>query len=435
MKKKLRLINPSNAPVNLRGSIFEGLPTALYPSHGLLVLASMTPPDWSIEYLDESIGDFRHGSDVDLVAITLTTSKAKRAYHLADWYKEQGIPVILGGIHASSMPEEAGKYGNADVIGEGELVWEKLLSDFDQNNLKKFYKSSSFINLDILPAIKWYLIEPARYQRPYMIETSRGCPYNCEYCCSKFFGKQYRVKSLQSLINELSNIPGKHVAFSDDNIIGLRDNALKFFKSIAEKNLEWSAQSTITIGNDPTLLKAAAKSGCKVLVIGIDSVRSENFKIANKKSNQNFPIEDAIKNIQDHGIRIVGNFIFGFDADDERVFEETVRFCERSGIHAPFFWILTPYPDTGLYNRVALEGRIIDNDWNHYDSRHVVFKPARMSPEALLEGFQMAFKEAYSSSSLERRFLKHSDEMRKEMIPFNKFIKTMSENSIYYYVE
>lgn len=433
MRKKIRLINPSNSKHSLRGVHYEGFASALYPSYGLLVIASVTPLKYDIEYIDESIIDYKHDLNVDIVGLTVTTSKSERAYEIADWYRRHEIPIILGGIHVSSVPAEAKSHADAIVIGEGEKVWPKILNDIENKSLEPLYKSSRLVNINTLPGIDWKYVDKERYQRPYILETSRGCPYNCEYCCSKYFGKKYRNKTGEKIKEELQNIDFNQISFVDDNIIGDFQRAKDLFYNIGQSGKYWTAQSTIEIAYEDALLEIAFKNGCRILVIGIDTINRKNFNISNKIVNLKYSCEDAIKRIQDIGIKVVANFIFGFDEDDEGIFEQTVKYCEKNNIHAPFYWILTPYPNTNLYKRLCNENRIIEYGWDKYDSRHVVFKPKKMTPEKLFEGFNRAYSETYSKKSITKRV--SCENIADDRLKFNLFINKMHENGIYYYIE
>ena len=423
---KLKLIAPST-------HTYAGF-TAIYPKYNLLLVAALTPSSWEISIIDECIEEINFDEKADLVGITVTTSKANRAYAIADIYKSKGIKVVLGGIHPSIFPYEAIEHADAVVIGEAEYTWPMLINDFVNGSLKKFYISEKRHSLVSLPHPRRDLVKRNHYQGPDVLETSRGCPFKCEYCCTKFFGQNYRYRPIGDLVEEIRSIQHNYIVFMDDNILGNWGRAKKLFIELIPLEKHWSAQCTVNIGQDSELVNLAAKSGCKNLIMGFETLNEHNLVQINKKLNNVAKYEEYIKILHDHGIRTTANFIFGFDDDDESVFETTVNFVESNKIHAPIFWILTPYPGTLLYERLEEENRIIDWNWDNYDSRHVVFKPKRISPEKLYEGFWKAYKEITSFRSIFKRvFTLDQDFLCR--LSFNLFIRKMAKQGIVYWVE
>lgn len=423
---KLKLIAPSRRRY--------AVSTAIYPKYSLLLLAALTPPSWEISILDECIEHINFEENVDLVGITVTTSKVNRAYEIADIYRSKGIKVALGGIHPSMFPDEAIEHADAVVIGEAEYTWPILIKDFLNRSLKKFYASEKRHDLINLPHPRRDLLKQDHYQAPNVLETSRGCPFKCEYCSTKFFGEDYRYRPISDIIEEIKSIPGDHIAFMDDNIIGNRTRAKRLFSELVPLKKHWSAQCVVNIAEDLELVNLAAKSGCKNLIIGFETLNEHTLSQINKRFNNPAKYEEYIKILHGHGIRTTANFIFGFDDDDESVFEKTVHFVEKNRIHAPIFWILTPYPGTLLCERLKIENRIIDWNWDNYDGRHVVFKPKRISPEKLYKGFWEGYKEIASLKSIFKRVF-NLDEDFLTRLYFNLFIRRMAKKGIVYYVE
>lgn len=430
---KIKLIAPSNISSNLKDSM-DGKLLTLYPKYGLLLLASLTPDDWKVKIIDESIENDCVNETVDLVGITVTSSKAPRAYKIAETYRSKNIKVVLGGIHVSVLPNEAIQHADTIVIGEAEHTWPSLLDDLKKGSLKKFYYAPGTYNLANLPLPRRDLIRRKFYDKPDTVETSRGCPFDCEYCCSKYFGHQYRFRPIEDVIKEIKTIKGDYVVFLDDNIIANKRRAKELFRKMIPLNKKWTAQCTVNITKDKELLRLAQKSGCTNLMIGFDTLNPENLAIINKRFADVKKYSTVIKTIQDHGIRVVGHFIFGFDEDDEGVFDRTIKFVDRNKIHVPLFWVLTPYPGTKLYRRLKKENRILDFNWGNYDSRHVVFKPNKMSPEKLHEGFMLAYKEIVSLSSIINRTFNFQKDLFSR-IKFNFFIRKMAKSGFWYYIE
>ncbi|MBM3282742.1 B12-binding domain-containing radical SAM protein [Candidatus Gottesmanbacteria bacterium] len=430
---KLKLIAPSNIPISLENVTDTKLIT-LYPKYALLLLSALTPSDWEVKIVDETIEDDNIDEPVDLVGITVATSRAYRAYKIAEIYRAKNVKVILGGIHVSILPNEAIQYADAVVIGESEYTWPILLEDFKKGNLKKFYYAPKTHHLVDLPVPRRDLLKRKFYDKPDTVETSRGCPFDCEYCCSKFFGQNYRFRPIENVINEISTLEGNYVVFLDDNIIGNKQRAKELFEGMIPLCKKWTAQSTIDIVDDKALLNLAQKSGCTNLMIGFDTLNTRNLSIINKRFNDVKRYSSSIKILQDYGVRVVGHFIFGFDEDDDRVFDSTLEFVNKNKIHLPLFWLLTPYPGTRLYTRLKAEGRIFDSNWENYDSRHVTFKPNKMSPEKLHEGYQLAYREVTSLYSIARRtfnFQKHFV----SRVKYNLFTRKMAQSGFFYYIE
>ena len=371
----------------------------------LATVAGLLPQDANIRIINDNIEEIDFDEKVDLVGITAITSTAPRAYEIADKFRERKIPVILGGIHPTALPQEASLHANSVVIGEAEGIMKELIKDFKQGTLKKFYRSSkrpSLINLPLPRKDLW--IGSKYYQEWDMVQTTRGCPFNCDFCSvTTFFGRTYRTRPISDVIREVKNFPHRTIFFVDDNITARPDYSKKLFQALIPLKIRWFGQSSLTIFKDDELLKLASKSGCFGLFIGFESLSSANLKKAGKTANHVKEYSTAIKKIHDHGIGIVGAFIFGFDLDDESVFEETVKFIDRNQLELASFSILTPLPGTRLYKRLEEEGRIIRRDWTKYTCGEVVFRPKLLTVEQLREGYDWARKQISSFPSIFRR--------------------------------
>jgi len=383
-----------------------------FPPHSLLAIAALTPKDIEVEIIDENIEELDFNRKADLVGITTMTASSPRAYEIADEFRRKGIPVVIGGIHATALPEEAAQHADAVVIGEAEGCWERLLEDFKRKGKKglaQFYRNSQLPDPSKIPIARRELLEGKGYLLSRFLQISRGCPFNCSFCSvSRFFGKKYRFRPVKNVIEEVKSIVGKSLktrflGFLDDNIVGSVSYAKELFKALIPYRVLWAGQSSINIARDDELLDLAARSGCKGLFIGFESVSEDSLGEANKLQNKIGFYEKAVKKIHQFGISIEGAFIFGFDHDDKGIFQRTVKFIERVKLDAVQFTVLTPLPGTKLYEKLEEEGRITDRDWSNYDFTHVVFRPKLMTPEELRQGLTWAYQRIYSLPSIFRR--------------------------------
>ena len=370
----------------------------------LTTLAALTPPGVEVQITDENIEPVDFEEHVDLVGITGMLMHAPRVYEIARKFRERGIPVVLGGPHASSLPREAKEHVDAVVIGEAEKVWAGLIEDLKKGQLQPFYRANSFCSMEKLPFPRLELLHKEAYMTINCVQTSRGCPHQCDFChVSYFFGKTYRCRPVDEVIEEVKRLEGDFIVFVDDNIGGNRRYARELFTRLKPLKKKWASQASLTLARDPELLKLAAESGCVSLFVGIESLSPENLRDVNKAFNQACQFEEAIRALHDHDIMILAGFIFGLDHDDEGVFERTLRFCQKNRIELPSFFILTPLPGTTLFQRMESEGRLLHKDWGQYNGATVVFKPRLMTEETLQRGFHWACKEGYSWSSIFKR--------------------------------
>ena len=383
-----------------------------FPPHSLLAVAALTPQDIEVKLIDERIEKIDFNEKADLVGITTMTAASPRACEIADEFRKRSIPVVLGGMHVTALPREAAQYADAVVIGEAEGVWEKLIEDFKKRGkegLSKFYQNSQKPDPSTIPFPRRDLLKGKGYLLNRFLQISRGCPFNCHFCSvSKFFGKKYRFRPIEKVIEEIKGMIGKSLGtrflgFLDDNIVGSTSYAKQLFKALIPCNILWAGQSSVNIAQNEELLDLAARSGCKGLFIGFESICEESLEEINKHQNKIEFYRKAIKRIHQFGISIEGAFVFGFDHDDKDIFQKTVKFIEKVKLDAVQFTILTPLPGTRLYEKLEDEGRIIDRDWSNYDLAHVVFQPKLMTPQELKEGYDFAYKKIYKLPSIFKR--------------------------------
>jgi len=397
--KKILLVNPS-----YKGSLHTNIKVLAIPPLNLAILASQTPERFDVTIVDEAVEDIDFNQHYDLVGITCMTPLAPRAYELCGEFKKRGMPVVIGGVHVSYMSEEAAGYADTVVIGEADHLWAKILEDFEKGQMQKFYKVEELFKGD-------YFVET--------IQTSRGCPFKCSFCSvTAFNGAKYRLRDIDNVIEEVNSLKSKRIFFTDDNIVGSGKKCIQrsyeLFDRLKDTGKEWGGQACINIVEHDNLLQAAKRGGCKALLIGFESIDAETIASDMNKSvnlrtkTKNF--KDAIKKIHDHGIAMVGCFIFGSDTQDKDIFKRTVDFVLENEIDAVQFTIETPLPGTARYNQIVSEDRLLltnyPADWQHYTIFQPVFKPRHMTPQELHEGLIGAYKEVSSLRSSVSRGLR-----------------------------
>ncbi len=390
------------------------------PQLALHILAALTPPSIELEVVDEQIRDINFNKVYDLAGISIMTANAPRGYKIAQRLKEKGTTVIFGGIHASVLPEEALKYGDAVVVGEAEGTWQTVLEDFKNNRLEKIYRPGAF-NLDKSPLPRRDLqLEPVilGFKWPGFF-TTRGCPYNCEFCSvSDVFGKKVRHLPVQHVIKDIENAGSKIFLNLDDNVVGNPSYAKELFLALAPMKIQWGGQSTISIARDRELLNLCYKSGCRGLFIGVESVSKKgaaSFQKTLKTLQENI---DAVKRIQDAGVLFHPSFVFGLDDDTKDIFEKTLDFLRQTHITTATFNVLTPYPGTRLYQRLKVEGRLLTEDWTKYNHSTVVYIPKNMTVEELIDGYHLLKREFYAVSNICRRILRLSEIANPGLVQF-----------------
>jgi len=386
---KIKLINPGFK--NMRTRNFQSqMNRYWFPILAMPMLSAVTPERHKVSFTDELFKRVDFNESVDLVGITGMTAQINRAYQIADTYREKGIPVILGGIHASSLPEEAKRHADSVVIGEADDIWINVLEDFEQNQLRPFYKKTREVNLGNLPWPNRNIYDGIKIPpngTTNSVQVSRGCPYNCNFCSvTEFFGHKIRLRPVDCVIKEVKAINNPMICFVDDNILPNYKYSKELFTRLIDLNIEWGGQSTINIAERDEILKLCANSGCRSLLIGLESINHEAIQAMGKNVNKISKYKDYIKKIQDSGIKVLGSFIFGTDQDDPSVFECTWKFIRDSNLAVPLFNILTPFPNTEIFRQMDRDNRILTYDWSEYTTNTVVFKPKKMTAEQLLEG-------------------------------------------------
>ena len=377
---------------------------ALLPPLGLAVVAALTPPDIEVSLTDENVAAIDFEKETDLVGITVLTITSQRAYEIADAFRARGVKVVLGGIHPSILPEEAGRHADAIVIGEAEGIWPGLIEDFRSNKLQEVYRTAERPSMVDLPVPRRDLFAKGAYLIRNTIFTTRGCPYSCAFCTvTSFFGHTYRCRPVAEVIKEIETLNRKKlVVFIDDNIVGSPKFAKELFRALIPYKMKWVGQASVTIAGDDELLKLAAASGCVSLFIGFESLSPANLEAVGKKINLVDEYENVIRKLHSYGIGVHGFFIFGFDEDDEDSFRRTVRFAQKMRLESAQFDVLTPYPGTAFYESLDKAGRIVTRDWSQY-GHGLMFEPKSMSAETLQEGRTWAWRQFYGLPSIWKR--------------------------------
>jgi len=387
------------------GSIWSNL-VFRFPYLSATTLAALTPPDIEVTIQDENVQEISFDGDIDIVAISIMTPLALRGYEIADRFRDNGTKVILGGFHATWMPDEAAAHADSVVTGEAEGIWDKIIEDIKLNNLRKRYSTPLVSDLNGIPPARRDLLKKDGYFFINTIQTTRGCPFDCDFCSvTAFYGRTYRYRPIEEIEKELQGISGgaNFLFIVDDNITGNPAHAKKLFEMLKRYPFKWLSQTSITFAEDPELLRLAKESGCYGMFIGFETLTQEGLDRLNKRFNRAEKYAGHIKRMHDHGIGIQGSFIFGYDWDTKASFDTVVDFTEKTKLDSVLFTILTPYPGTKVFSRMMEENRIITTDWSKYDMAHVVYKPKNMTPDELQEGYLWANRQFYSWPSMFKR--------------------------------
>lgn len=367
-------------------------------------LASRVPRHWDVIHVDEETEDIDWNVGADVVGITFHTPSAFHAYDIAARFRSRGICVVMGGPHVTLLPEEAGRYADAIFIGEAEGLWEDFLKGFEAGSYLRVYRQAGAPSLEGIPEARKELFH-RRDHAGGVLFASRGCPGQCDFCVvAVMYGHRQRKRPVAQVAAEYASFKGNVIIFWDDNIAGDMEYAKSLFRAIAPYRKWWSSQASVHAGRDEGFLRAAARSGCKQLFLGLESISQQSMTEVNKGFNRTKEYLRIIERVHSHGIAVQAGIVFGFDHDTAEIFKDTIDFLEESGVQNATFNILTPFPGTPLFQRMEAEGRILTRDWRKYNSRDdVVYRPKLMSAAELLAGYKYANRRFYSLTSAARR--------------------------------
>jgi radical SAM superfamily enzyme YgiQ (UPF0313 family) len=367
-------------------------------------LAARVPSDWHVTHVDEEAEDIDWTDQPDLVGITFHTPSAPHAYDLTARFRARGACVVLGGPHATLLPEEAGKHADVIFVGEAEGLWEEFLIGFATGSYRHVYRQTGLMSLQGVPMARKTLFHRNDLTSGVLFAT-RGCPNHCDFCSVVvMYQHGLRKRPIAEVAAEYGSFHGKRIIFWDDNIAADKEYAKQLFHAIAPYRKWWSSQATIHAAQDDELLDAAARSGCKQLFLGLESVSQSSMKEVGKGFNRVDNYACLVGRVHAHGIAVQAGIVFGFDSDTPAIFKDTLDFLEETGIQNATFNILTPYPGTPLFQRLDAQGRILTRDWRKYNGRtEVVFRPNQMSEDELLAGYRYANRRFYSLPSIAKR--------------------------------
>ena len=407
-RPRLILVNPTLS------NPFPGIPPL-----ALGYIAALTPDRWDVEIMDENFEEARF-EPCDLVGITGFTAWANRAYQVARMFREQGVPVVMGGIHASMMPDEALQHADAVVVGEAEAVWPRVIADVEAGALKRRY-DGEHADLE-------NLVIPRRdlFNEKYIldtVQTARGCPHDCDFCSvSQFNGFAYRQRPLEDVLDELGTLKRKYLFFVDDNIVGKGKKreryAIGLGRGMVERGYDfaWYSHAALSVADNDEVLRAFSDSGCRLLFLGIEAEDREVLKSMNKKVNLRRDYEEVFRRLHDHHIAVHGSLIFGTDEDTLESLRKRLSFLENSHIDVVQHCTLTPYPGTRLFNRLKEEGRLLHTDfpadWDRYDLTEILFKPEKLDIDEYAELMRVIASRLYSRRASLGRFLRSLKDTR-----------------------
>lgn len=401
---RIALISPKGPLYRHRKGIWKK--SLRYQPLTLTTLAALVPEDFpaNLQLIDEGIADVPDDLEADLIGITVITGTARRSYELADHFRARGITVVLGGPHVTLIPDDAQLHADAVVVGYAEDTWPQLLRDFAAGVLKPRYLQAPDLNIGGRPFPKRELLPSDRYVTSEVFEATRACVHGCDFCVvPTAWGRKPYQKPIAEVIADIRQRNARKLIFIDLNLISHRGYAKDLFTALIPLRVQWYGLATVLLADDDELLELARKSGCKGLLMGLESISNTNLKASGKGFNSPDRFARVVQRLHDHGIALQGCFVFGLDEDEPDVFLKTAEFAVQAKVDLPRFAVVTPFPNTPLYLRLQEEGRILTRDWELYDGQHVVFQPKRMSVRELQEGIEAAWKHAYSVPSIFRR--------------------------------
>jgi radical SAM superfamily enzyme YgiQ (UPF0313 family) len=398
--KNVKLILP--ALTEATSPYWRPIKYSLFPPLGLATLAAYLDPDLEISLQDEHVEKLDLNDKPDLVIIQVYITNAYRAYQIADHYRARGSYVLLGGLHVTALPHEAAQHADTIFIGPGEHTFPKFLQDLAAGTPQRRYESG-VRTLEGLPPIRRDLIQRHRYLVPNSIVVSRGCPHHCTFCYKDGFfagGRSFYTQLVDDALSEIARLPGKHLYFLDDHLLGSPRFARDLFRGMKGMGRVFQGAATVDSILRDDVIEEAAAAGLRSLFVGFETLSSSSLEGAGKRQNLGRSYGEVVRRLDSLGIMINGSFVFGLDGDDRDVFRRTVDWAIEVGITTATFHILTPYPGTALFTDMAAQDRIVTRNWDLYDTRQVVYHPSCMSPQELKRGYDWAYEEFYRWSNI-----------------------------------
>ena len=387
------------------------------------LLAAYTPPDIETKIVDEAFETIDFDEQVDLVALTFVVPLSIRAYEVARQFRKRGRTVVCGGPHATLMPQEAARHFDAVVIGEGDLLWPRLLDDYRHGCLRKFYKNSTPIDPTRIPAPRNDLLNHKGYSVLNSVQATRGCPFACRFCTTRTLYPRYSMQPIREVARQMERVHGnviqrRIIQFWDDNLFGNPAWAKRLLAEITPLKKIWFGQATFSVMEDARLVRLAAKSGCRCLFVGLESFNTSSLKNTRKGHNIVASYKKGIDVLHDNGISVYAGIMFGFDQDDRDIFATTLEQCIDLGIDMVAPRIVVPYPGMPFFDELLRSNRILHTDWSRYNGNHAVFRPARMSATELERGLRWFDRKFHACASIARRLWK-SKAFPLGMLPVN----------------
>jgi radical SAM superfamily enzyme YgiQ (UPF0313 family) len=419
----IHLINPKTDSLTTRPVYMN---RALYsPLAGLLAVAASIPRDqYEVVLTDENIETVDFDLKCDMVGISAMTSYVNRGYEIADQFRAKGVPVAMGGVHPSFMPQEALRHCDAVVIGEVELVIDRMLDDLKNGAMRGTYKSEKLHTMVGMPMPRYDLLKKNRYVNRTFVQTSRGCHQGCTFCAEPLMnGLKFRYRPVDEVIHEMENCGARTISINDADFFGTPERPKEVMRALNGRGFQWQAGVTSKLAQDDRMLELAAASGCTLLSIGMESISRATLESVHKHVNRPEQFAALVEKIHSYGIMVMGLFMFGFDGDDLSVFDQTVKFNIDTGFDACAYSVLTPYPGTLTWYEMKRENRIVSFDWTKYDQGHVVYRPSQMSGQELRRGTVRAYEDFYSVPSMARRFPLLGKRHRTQWAIYNLFMK------------
>ncbi len=405
---RIRLIYPSSRKANPGFQEWKQPKSHRYPGLGLLTVAGLCPSECDVKIVDDEYEQINYEEKVDLVGISLLTVSALRAYEMARDFRERGVPVVLGGMHVTACPEEAAACADSVVIGEAEDTWPQLLRDLESGDLKGSYRSSNSSDLSNLPLPRRELLDKKKYITVNTVQATRGCPFNCEFCSiTALFGHKTRLRPVEEVIEEIKTLEGNVFVLNDDNLAQKIGYFKELYRNLIPLKKKWVGNASMNIAEDKETLDLLERCGCRGMLIGFESiVPQDGVKKITRQRDRVLRYKEIVKEFHQRHIKVMGAFIFGFDNEDESIFERTLEFALESKIDMAQINILTPYPGTPLYKRLDKEGRITERSWNNYVSSNLCFELKNMSRSAFLAKYTWIKSRFHRYPEIARRLIR-----------------------------